>query len=160
MFISRTVAALRGHAFRLARASGKKIVEDPGMPIDHATAVGGRIAMVPPIDSEETYAAALHELGHCIAPRGHGLCREPTSLVDVGLQFHLRLEEEHNAWDWAEAAALRFGPWTAAMESVRRGALETYHVVHIDAQERAYVIKHLGRVKATESVADFMKRRS
>ena len=87
------------------------------------------IVNIPPVVDETTYAVALHELGHCIAPCGtltsteasHRMIkqRQPTTLRDV----KLRLDEEWAAWEWARAYALE---WTPAMVAIERSSISSY----------------------------------
>lgn len=79
-----------------------------------------RLVKITPVIDETTYAAALHELGHCLHPLG---------MMDVGMEIktlkdmRLKLDEEHAAWEWAQHYALE---WTPAMEAVKRHSFESY----------------------------------
>lgn len=76
-----------------------------------------RICEIVPVTDEATYAVALHELGHLIAPNGQVYDKQTSE------QERLRVMCEHVAWDWAEHHAL---DWTVTMEHMRVQALESY----------------------------------
>jgi hypothetical protein len=113
-----TAAQLRIHAHELARAFKARLVETPGMPPDDAFAIPAMSVVVcAPITEETTYAVALHELGHLVAPLG--ALRTRASAHNV----NLRCDEEEAAWAWARRMAIE---WTPVMESVARWAEGTY----------------------------------
>lgn len=99
--------------------------DDEHLPLDQRRLVVN-IARV--ID-ETTYAVALHELGHVLAPCGSLTTTQaslqmrtggqPTTLRDV----KLRLDEEEAAWEWAHHFALE---WTPAMKRIERLSTNSY----------------------------------
>lgn len=141
---------LRGHALELARAFGISCQEVDGMPVDQAALVWG-VAFFPPIVSDETYVVALHEMGHRAAALGNGLVRDHGDI-------NMMVVQEEAAWDWAYEKATQFGVWTAAMEAVRAGALETYHKEQREAlaARAAAVLRRAGR--PSEKIGSFMGR--
>ena len=84
-----------------------------GLPTHHAGSIlrtpraGVREIVIPPIKSAIGYAAALHEIGHHVAPQYEG---------EV-------LLNELTAWSWAWANAR---VWTPAMDRARERSLATY----------------------------------
>ncbi len=75
-----------------------------------------------PITDETSYAVAMHEYGHCLAPDGTLVFERRLfrmSVADARLQYH----EEEAAWAWAEYYAIQ---WTPIMEVVKAQALATY----------------------------------
>jgi hypothetical protein len=88
-----------------------------------------RVVFIAEPTDEPTYAAALHELGHVLAPLGmvaaregsrhYRLTRRPYDLRDVRLE----LEAERAAWEWAHAHAIE---WTEVMTFVEATAMATY----------------------------------
>lgn len=76
-----------------------------------------RLVHMAPPDDDESYAIALHELGHFCHPDGNqtGIFRSEDPAV--------MLAEEQAAWAWARQNAMR---WTPAMETVARWGLGTY----------------------------------
>jgi hypothetical protein len=110
--------ALREHALALAEAFGVPLIEAREMGLNDGVAVAGTFVVTSPITDEVSYAKALHEIGHCVAPAGN---------VSGGPgDIKMKLVAEEAAWDWAQAMAEQFGVWTPAMESTRRGAFGTY----------------------------------
>jgi len=84
---------------------------------------------IPPVVDDTSYAVALHEIGHMLAPLGSF---RHTEITQKFLQRHpaelarlkrLRLDEEYAAWEWAKHHAL---DWTTGMEQVYRYAIGTY----------------------------------
>jgi len=112
-----TTLDLQRHAYQLAAAFGVQLLEARDLAPDEALAIPGRrLAVVAPIVDETTYAVALHELGHLIAPLG-SLTKTP------GNRHNLTRDEEDAAWTWARRHALL---WTDAMDTVARWAEGTY----------------------------------
>lgn len=82
-----------------------------------------------PVTDETTYAVALHELGHLLAPLGrvdliegsltYRTTGRPGTLRDV----RLSIEAERAAWEWAHDFALE---WTEVMTYVETFAMATY----------------------------------
>jgi hypothetical protein len=85
--------------------------------------------LIPIITDEATYAAAMHELGHCLHPTGRVNEFEGSKTMrrthDVATLRDMRLQllEETSAWEWARANAIE---WTETMQHVQDVALETY----------------------------------
>lgn len=117
------IRPVRGHA--IDRAGAGYLRADAHRPIETRRS----LIAIPPVTDEVTYAAALHELGHCLSPLGrirtvHGSrdCRtrgELSTLRDV----RLLLDEERAAWEWAHHYALE---WTDVMTYVERVCLDSY----------------------------------
>lgn len=107
-----TTADMVDHVRSMAVAFNVLMVEADCYGIDVAWAnISQRSITIPHIVDDVTYAIALHEMGHILAPGGF-----------LGLK-RSHLEEEENAWDWAHHYAL---DWTPAMEQVRVLTLATY----------------------------------
>jgi len=123
----RSAQQMRDHAHAVARAFGVTLMEIDSMQPDEAMAVGMLSAAVcAPITDETTYAVALHELGHLIAPGG--AVRDSSTRGNLGLTLH----EEEAAWAWARYIALE---WTPVMEQcVAAWALSTYQAAQQQQQ--------------------------
>jgi len=121
------VARLAAHVRELAAAFDVLIIEEAAMPPDRAQAalmkvmdratgaieIGEvRAIRIAPVIDETTYAAALHELGHMVAPLG---------MLD-GTEG-LTIEAERAAWEWAQHYAL---DWTPLMDSIREMSFGSY----------------------------------
>jgi hypothetical protein len=150
----------REHVYGLAAANNIKVNE---LPIEWGDASANSLTRevnVPRLDYDEAYAAALHELGHLIAPGGNlrdGSVRPQSAIQSLGYTLH----EEATAWDWAKATALA---WTPAMQKVLTEAFETYRKPHADAKETEaleFVAKCLPRTsyKKGDAAAFFTKGR-
>lgn len=103
---------LAGTALNLAH----EVVKLPGAP-------ESRHVQCHPIIDESTYAVALHELGHHLAPNGMMPSKEKLlseTLARFARLIHL---EETEAWEWAHHHALY---WTPLMDSVQTFAMGTY----------------------------------
>jgi len=106
---------LKQHAHQLAAAFGVTLLEGSelkGVPEAAFAELHTRTVVVAPITDESTYAIALHEVGHCVAPWG-GLHGSPT----------LQREAEDAAWAWAKHYAME---WTPLMEQVATWARRSY----------------------------------
>lgn len=79
------------------------------------------IVKVGRIVDDTTYAVALHEIGHVVAPLG-GLVEEKRRL-EGSAAMRMTLIAERAAWEWAEHYA---ADWTVGMEQVKLWALSTY----------------------------------
>jgi len=113
----------REHAYQLAQAFGVRLEEHAEAQPHQALAIPAlRAVVVAPIIEETTYAVALHELGHILAPLGA-----------VAGTTNLELDAEDAAWAWAEHHALE---WTPVMARVRRWCEGTYHA-YADAEREA-----------------------
>ena len=111
------------HAREVAHAFQVRLIEDAALPPHGAVSFPvGRIVVCAPIIDDTTYAVALHEIGHVVAPRGSlsGSCRPE------GFRHELRLTvvEEDAAWTWAHHYALE---WTPLMDHVERWGRASYH---------------------------------
>jgi hypothetical protein len=114
-----TIPELRDHARAIATAFHILMVEMDRDP-DDAVAILGYVVVTRFITDDTSYAVAMHELGHCLAPGGH-------YAMDINrLTPRVSLDQEEAAWDWAYRNAL---DWTPAMEQVRTWALSTYREV-------------------------------
>lgn len=126
----KTPKEMAEHLAGLARQHGIGLNVVKDMPPEDAFALVGqlapwlpacRVVTIAPIGDETTYAVALHEMGHTVAPDGASplpceLCR---SVVDV----KRKIRAEQAAWDWAQANALE---WTVAMEQNKQMSLHNY----------------------------------
>lgn len=131
----KTPAELAQHVGELAAAFGVRliVIADKRFAPHDAGAVevmdGQRAVLISPVIDESTYAVALHELGHCLAPGGmlperefslqYRTTKRPACLRDV----KLCIEEEHAAWDWAKHYALY---WNNLMDHVHRLSHNNY----------------------------------
>ena len=113
----------REHVYGLGTAFNVKVVERPEFTYKDSFAnVRGREIHVARLDDDESYAAALHEMGHVLAPGGNlrnGEVR-PTSRSQAA---NYTLFEEAAAWTWARHAALG---WNDAMQRAMKTAFATY----------------------------------
>lgn len=117
----RTVSELRRHILELGTAFDVLIHEDETMKLNEATAgvvlaTGQKIVCIPCVRCEATYAVALHELGHAIAPNGMLGGKQQNNI-------RLMLVEEEAAWEWAYHQALI---WSDAMQKVRDFGMSSY----------------------------------
>lgn len=88
--------------------------------------------VIAPVVDDKTYAAALHELGHCVDPLGHIDSSEFSDAYQTSLgqnistlsDYRLILVMEDAAWKWAHAFALQ---WTPAMTQVEKWSKSTYN---------------------------------
>lgn len=126
-------AALAAHVRDLAAAFGVRLLVDPTLAPDAAGAgmnrlTGEDFVLIPAVTEETSYAVALHELGHRVAPTGNlhaerspamRLTGQPACTRDMRLQ----LDTETAAWDWAKHHALA---WTPLMARVRAMTFRTY----------------------------------
>jgi hypothetical protein len=106
------------HARALARAFDVRLIESEQLRPEEALAIPPmRVVLCAPVSERMTYAVALHEIGHVVAPLG--------SLVGgvAGDRANLRRDEEDAAWAWARHHALE---WTPDMDAVARWAEATY----------------------------------
>lgn len=126
--------AYRRHVHQLAAAFHVLLRENPHAPPDRAyaaallasrgqpVALSQKAVVCRPVRDETSYAVAMHELGHAVAPDGfleYEHDRTKQKLRDVRLEMHC----EHAAWGWARAFALQ---WTPLMVAVERVALRSY----------------------------------
>lgn len=111
-------ASLQAHARDLAKAFGVRLIEADVLEPHEALGIARlRVALCTTIIDETTYAVALHEMGHLIAPTG--VLRDARTAHSRGLM----LVEEDAAWTWARHYALI---WTPIMETVATWAEGTY----------------------------------
>lgn len=94
------------HIRTLAKQLGAIVVSDEQVEVEWSVALNRSMVVVPLLETDVAYAAALHELGHC---RGE-------SFIDT-------VQEEQAAWLWARENAME---WTDAMERSSQAALATY----------------------------------
>lgn len=89
--------------------------------LDCQAVVHDRIVYCLEVTDDLTYAIALHELGHMIAPGGYDKAlQDPKFVIDsqktlVDVMYR-KLAEEQAAWEWARAHAY---DWSTMMQSVR-----------------------------------------
>jgi hypothetical protein len=122
-----TPALRQRHAQELAAAFDVRLLEHVRVKPEEAfTLAQARIVLCAPITDETTYAVALHEIGHLVAPAG--VLRN----TQTGDRARLMADEEMAAWEWARHYAL---DWTPVMEQLARWALRTYGVVITDAPD-------------------------
>lgn len=169
------IRRLELHVVELATAFRVRLHFVPDMPYEGAQVVANSVIdpRVPsivktrPIHSEEEYAVALHELGHILHPSGYlrgKITATPLSNEEYRRHMNLILQEEDSAWVWAEANALY---WSAAMEGLRRTALQCYDNLVRDALRSASrpntppapPPSAPTRYRAVETLDDFLKRR-
>ena len=114
-----TTEQLGKHARDLAVAFHVRLIEDARIRPEEALSLPEprKIALVSPILDETTYAVALHEMGHLLAPSG--ILR---TVVEGNPKNLMRLEEDA-AWQWAKHYAL---DWTPAMDALATWAEGTY----------------------------------
>lgn len=158
-----TLDKLRAHVVELAAAFRIQLHLIPDMPYEWSHVVPDSVVserhashiMVRPINSEEEYAVALHEIGHVQHPSGYLRGRAGREKRTDVQTINLVLTEEECAWIWAEANALM---WTAPMEGVRRVTLQCYDNLAQEITRRA-VLK-TAPPKPRESLDDFLRRRT
>jgi len=118
------------HAHHLALAFQKRLIEVPHMKPEEACAlIGLDTVYCAPITERLTYAIALHELGHLIAPSGALRVAGVSGNLD-----NLRRDEEDAAWAWARQHALE---WTADMDALAQWAEGTYRAAAAPAAPAA-----------------------
>lgn len=82
-----------------------------------------------PIMEETSYAVAMHEIGHHLAPNGYCLLTRPPMGCHPRKVFEwaaAKLVAEEAAWEWAQYYIEQRFYWTPAMEQVKQYAFETY----------------------------------
>lgn len=126
----KTASEYAAHVAALCRAFNIALVIRQGM--DPAGAGAGFLVragvrttqlsiLIAPITDETTYAAAMHELGHCLSAFGmlrhaHGSIEARTgNIIATQRDACLQYEEEVAAWAWARHHAL---DWTVAMQQL------------------------------------------
>ncbi len=88
-----------------------------------------KVVHVFPIDDETSYAVAMHEIGHQVAPNGFCLLKRPKEGCHPRVVFEYlaaKLVCEEAAWEWAQYYIEQVFMWTAAMEMVKQYGLNTY----------------------------------
>ncbi len=153
-----TAPELAAHVAALASAFGVRLLVNPAIPPEAARAGTGRLAgaalklvEVAPVTDETTYAVALHEVGHHIAPCGtvdlesaQGRATgEPATLAD----WNLLVLAEESAWEYAAYHALC---WTDPMAFVKQWSLGTYYAgrAAFVAEVQARALASTPRVRA------------
>jgi len=130
----------RTHIAKLSHDHQVAVLQDPNMTPDSGYALGqlGTIVVAPVID-ETTYMVAMHELGHVLAPNGHGH-------IDAGLSPFKKvaalMDQEDAAWAWARANAL---VWTDLMEHWAQYSRETYRKAVVDICKATYIPRVKGK---------------
>lgn len=125
----KTPAELRQHVLDIGKAFNISVREQSDLPMRDAAMHSEYhpttrrfirfVIVVRTVTDEETYAVAMHELGHAIHPGG--LLR--TFVPGEKRNPNLSLDEEISAWEWAKKQALI---WTPSMQSVMDYGLSTY----------------------------------
>lgn len=78
-----------------------------------------RLVHIAPPDTDETYATALHEIGHLADPKGS----QPLPSGRRSKSPDVLLDEERAAWRWARQVAPE---WTPKMEALAQAAFGSY----------------------------------
>src|SRR4051812_15325989 len=103
------------HAHAIAAAFGVEIIEhDDQLQIAGANPILG-VVVCARIVGETSYAVAMHEMGHHLAPLGF-LPLEQIRAESVRAKLGLVVVTEEAAWEWAEHYAI---DWTVAMQQVK-----------------------------------------
>lgn len=149
-----TVEQLAGHARELAAAFNIPLMEQNDMHVGQSVAAFGLLVVVPVIDDEQKYAAALHEMGHLAAPDGQVCTEDPRASAQ---SMRLCIHSEEAAWAWAEHYAL---DWTPTMEHLRGITLGTYYAFlrELEARE-ARAAAMPARVESVRAFADRLRER-
>lgn len=112
-----------------------------------------KFIQVAPVTDEETYAIALHELGHCLAEDGH----HPKTIV-----------AERAAWAWAEERMFWKSPAMEALKARVMGRADVPDEHHVTYERQAALEplrKELEAIAAVmpppngETIKSFMDRR-
>ena len=118
------VRLLRLHALEEAHARSMQVQERctclqemgvKGQSIYDPIRPEGSVIYSMPIETEQVYAAVMHEVGHRVHPKLLNVVPVPTVAY--------MMNEEHLAWEWAKHSALL---WTLDMEQLMKMALKTY----------------------------------
>jgi hypothetical protein len=115
------------HVHGLAGAFNVSLLELDVPPEMAGAKVAERQVLCRPVVDETSYAVAMHELGHILAPSG--ALRVATGDAD---NWELKMAEEEAAWEWAEHYVL---DWTPAMEQVKALSLGSYRT-HYEQHRR------------------------
>jgi hypothetical protein len=117
---ARTPSELRQHVLSIA-LSFQVVLVELDIPTVEAMMMpitpDFRAAFVAPITDEITYAVAMHELGHAVAPAG---CLR---FAQQSVTRSSLITEELAAWEWARHMAL---DWSPTMHHVATLALRAY----------------------------------
>ena len=108
------------------------------------------------IIDDTTYAVALHEMGHVVAPCG-GLPEERRRVTGAA-SLRVKLIEERAAWDWAMHYAC---DWTPAMEQVKQWALSTYETGYaqaLQAEQNRTTAERRPQMAVSMDIGKFSKR--
>jgi hypothetical protein len=146
---------LAPHARALAVAFEIRLIEDSGLKTEQGGAAAEqRVVIVAPIVDEATYAVALHEMGHLVAPLGflksaRAACQSRERLMAV------KLAEEEAAWEWAEHYALE---WTLTMQAVRDYGYGTYERALMGAGAETRLVRSLIPAKRVMDAKTFASR--
>lgn len=109
-----TLRALQVHLDGLSLKHDVRMVYTPMDMRSSCADCEAREVFVPPCDSFATYAVALHEVGHVVAPGGRRY---------AGATAQQKLRTEQVAWQWARVNAIC---WNEAMTEVERYGLGGY----------------------------------
>jgi len=109
---------LQEHARQLAAAFHVRLIESDQVLPEEAFAVPHRrLVLCATVRERMTYAIALHELGHVVAPLGN------VRALTAGDPAKLSRDEEDAAWAWARHHALE---WAPEMEALAQWAEGSY----------------------------------
>ena len=128
-----TVKDYRDHLKRLSREHNIIVEEVFGGPRHGARAWPGlRFIRLPEVCDDTSYALALHEFGHLIAPNGSGISIGQFGDKNDPMHCYDLLKEEFAAWAWARENAIE---WTNGMEHTQMLCMKSY----LDTLERAKI---------------------
>ena len=124
----------RRHVVEIARTHRVVVVFDKLLAADDGVAVSeARMIVVHPVFEETTYMVAMHELGHVLAPGGHGTIDKSLPPLQ---QIISLMDQEDAAWEWARANAIM---WTELMEHWAQWARESYRTSVVAACKAKYI---------------------
>jgi len=130
----------RAHIEKLADKHGVAVLMDPSLPPEGGIAFGElRAIAVSPVMDETTYMVAMHELGHVLAPGGHGIVDANLSPIK---KVAARMDQEDAAWAWARANALE---WTDLMEHWAQYSREAYRAMVVVMCKATYIPRPKGK---------------
>ena len=137
-----TLANLRWHVATMAKRFDIAVIERTDLERHEAFSfrfrdevarlgIPVRSILVRRIDDESSYAVAMHEMGHHLAPNGYGpgLDEEPKPGCHPRERFEYyqrKLIAEEAAWEWARYYIEQVFIWTAAMEQTKEYGLSSY----------------------------------
>jgi hypothetical protein len=153
-------AVLLQHLLDLGRAFDVRIIQISDMDVNQSIArrlvaldtqaVVARSILVPIVTDDRVYCAAMHELGHNLAP--NGVIRTDPKDEDSGK----KLVEEEAAWEWARHYAIC---WTPAMEQLATDSLASYRAGHLrDRVQRERAADPAREAKRVERLREWIKK--